>query len=493
MPAADIEKAKGETAALARRYPSVPQTEFMHLFRTARSIVGSTEEGEKALEMLAPLRVMMGSKEGATDDLDKVLKSAEITGATQDHPRFKRDIDYIAKALNVFPESTLRPVDYFETAKYSRAAAAGLSDKFLYGVGPTLAAEMGGMSTGSAIQAFNRAIVGKHMSHEALRSLADIGLIKEEDMEKTTTGSIKGILPGREIKGSRLAQENPYEWTKQILLPALKEHGITEKPAILAKISELFSKQTAAQLVGMFATQSPRIEKDIKLMEKAKGAEESAQILQAKDLNTQITAAKNVVGDLAGTLGTDLLTNTGALNAVTDGLARLNERMTNIVPGSGQEKFNRGMNKIFPTGGPGQGGAPIIVPGGASRLVKARAGSEAARRAYMATSWRHPLDKLEAQRTMGNAIQKELEAKEKFEAGRAPVSLGMHAGQRHLLGPAGAAGPAAELKGQATITNRLSISLDPGLIAKEVRSQLDAGGNLRADTGVSMPSSALPR
>jgi hypothetical protein len=50
-----------------------------------------------------------------------------------------------------------------------------------------------------------------------------------------------------------------------------------------------------------------------------------------------------------------------------------------------------------------------------------------------------------------------------------------------------------ELKGEAVIRNSLSISLDPGLIAKEIRSQLDAGGNLRADTGVSMPRLALPR
>jgi hypothetical protein len=58
---------------------------------------------------------------------------------------------------------------------------------------------------------------------------------------------------------------------------------------------------------------------------------------------------------------------------------------------------------------------------------------------------------------------------------------------------AGGLGSYTELRGAATITNSLAISLDPGLIAKEIRSQLDAGGNLRADTGVSMPRSALPR
>jgi len=52
---------------------------------------------------------------------------------------------------------------------------------------------------------------------------------------------------------------------------------------------------------------------------------------------------------------------------------------------------------------------------------------------------------------------------------------------------------ATRLTGEATIKNSLAITLDPGLIAKEVRNQMDAGGALRADTGVSMPREALPR
>jgi hypothetical protein len=51
-----------------------------------------------------------------------------------------------------------------------------------------------------------------------------------------------------------------------------------------------------------------------------------------------------------------------------------------------------------------------------------------------------------------------------------------------------------ELRGAATITNRVAIDLAPGLIAKEVQNAIQAGGNLRGDTGVSMnPSSILPR
>ena len=269
-------------------------------------------------------------------------------------------------------------------------------------------------------------------------------------------------------------------------MPAFAEHGITEKKDILAKIPQLFSKSTAAQLVSTFATQQPRIEKDVGLLEKAQGTEQAAATIMAKDLGTQLEGVKNAAGNVVSTLGTDIVGNTGALNAVSTALGKFNERLTMGTPEPG--KYNRVMDAIFP------GRAPIIVPGSAAALVKAKGVTEAARRTYAETSWRHPLDMRDARLALTNAMERELEAKQKFEASRPPVSLGMHAGQRHILG--GAAEPAApaRLEGAATIKNSFAITLDPGLIAKEVRSQLSADGNLRADTGISMnPSSILPR
>jgi hypothetical protein len=347
MTPAEIEQAKASTAKLARQYPSIPQTELMHMYRTARAITGGTEEGAAALEMMAPLRVTMGNRPDAEENMDLLLKAMEIKRVTQKPEEFKSYIDAIGRATQLFSESTLKPVQYFEMMKYGRQATAGLSEKFITRVGPTLAQEMGGMSFGQSVASFNRAIVGGHMDHGALKRLASLGLINKDDLDYLKTGEIKGLKVGRHVQGYELAQSNPYEWVRQILLPAMEKKGITKKEDVLAETAQLFSKQTAAQLVGIFATQSQRIDKDMALLEKAQGAVEAARTLQQKDPGTQLTAAKNVVGDLAGTVGADLFTNTGALNAVTGALGTLNERLTNIVPGSGQEKFNRGMGALF--------------------------------------------------------------------------------------------------------------------------------------------------
>jgi hypothetical protein len=257
----------------------------------------------------------------------------------------------------------------------------------------------------------------------------------------------------------------------------------------------------------MFATQASRIEKDMKLLEQAKGAEESARILQRGDPTTQYSALKNVTGDAIGTLGEKIFTNTGAINSLTNTISGFNERLA-IGPGSGT----------------------------ASAVINAKNAAAAARRDLAATSWNHPLDKLAAKSALADAIQKEFDEKQKFHLTRPESLPGTHPAAMRLLGVprvispldhvaamqpvaphmvvverihhdklgkgfnlGGAPPPSAtgftpgnlnfkELRGAATIKNSLAITLDPGLIAKEVRSQLDASGNLRgagADTGKS--------
>jgi hypothetical protein len=298
MKPAEIEEAKGITARLAKKFPAVPQTELLHLYRTARAITGSTEEGASALEMMAPLRVLMGTKTDSEENMDLLLKAMEIKGVTQHPAEFKSYIDAIGRATQVFSESTLKPVQYFEMMKYGRQATGGLSERFITRVGPTLAQEMGGMSFGQSVASFNRAIVGGKMDHSALENLASLGLIDKDDLDYLKNGEIKGLKVGRHIQGSQLAQSDPYEWTRQVLLPAMEKHGITKTEDIRSKISELFSKQTAAQLVGIFATQSSRIDKDVALLEKAQGAEQAAKTFMEKDLSTQVQGFTNTIGVL---------------------------------------------------------------------------------------------------------------------------------------------------------------------------------------------------
>jgi hypothetical protein len=399
----EIEEGKRLAARLSTKYPSVSQTALMHMFRTAVATTGDVEEAKKAMEPLAPLRVVaQAAHPGAdvTEDMDKLIKGLEIKGVTQHPEEFKEYMQGIAKGLNAFGD-TLKPYQYYEMFKYGRQATPGLSSDFILKVAPTVAQEMGGSSFGKAVSSFNAAIVGGVMKHSAIKDFLNLGLVRPEDVIYTTTGSIKGLKPGKHVEGWRTAQADPYAWVQQYLLPALNKAGVTSREDILGRIPQLFQNQITGQLIGLLLTQQPRIEKDIRMLSGAKGLE-AADIYGAKDLGVQVQGFKNAVSNSTATLGERLIVNTGALNSVTDSLNRMNEKMVNAKPGSGQEKFDRVMNSIFapepaePAGYAAAKRQTANLGNAAIRLDTAGAEAREARRRYDDVSYFHQIDKTRA-------------------------------------------------------------------------------------------------
>ena len=185
--------------------------------RNARSIVGSDQGAAKLMDDIASLYVVAqgsninASPEQVTGDLEQLLKGIEMKGATQNPQEFRSMMERIAKGLNAFGD-TLKPTDYYEMIKYARQAGLTLSNDFMVGVAPSIAQAMRGSSAGRAFSDFNRAIVGGHMEHAGFKELLSLGLLKEEDVDRTKTGEIKGLKPGHRIAGAEEAAANPYCW-----------------------------------------------------------------------------------------------------------------------------------------------------------------------------------------------------------------------------------------------------------------------------------------
>lgn len=305
MSAVDMLHAELEASKLSKDNPAFSQTDVMHMLRNARSVVGSYEEAAHIMEPMLKLRtVALGANPhnaaALSEDFDKLIKGMEIKGVTQDLPKFTRYMDGMAKAINTFGD-TLRPTDYYEMFKYGRQATTNLSEKYMNSVAPTLAQELGGSSAGTAQAAFFRAIVGGKMSNLATNELDKVGLLDPSKIVRTKTGNVKGVGPGG-VMGSKLAAENPYEWVQQYLLPAFKKAGITDPHDIQERIARVFSNQVAAQMVGIFATQQGRIEKDARLQEGARGLE-SAKDINRKDPLVAWEAFKAQATNLATVIG----------------------------------------------------------------------------------------------------------------------------------------------------------------------------------------------
>ena len=497
MPAAEIESGKLLAASLAHRFPSIPQTDILHTYGTALATTGSAEDAAAAVKSLAPLSVILaqqpGGAAGASEQLDAIVKSAELRGISQDPEALKRFADAAARSAEVF--QNVKPVELFETMRHARQAGLGLSEEFTSKILPTIIQEMGGPSTGTTLAAFNRAIVGGKMEHSALKRLADLGLVDKNDLDALkSTGEFKGLKPGAHIQGYKLAQENPYEWVQKYLLPALAKKGITEKEGILATVPELFSKSTAAQLVDLFATQQTKIGKDRGLLDRATGLR-GAETYMQKDVGVQIEGVKNASMDLAETVGGNLATHTDALNKLSGALGAFNEKMTGAGPvaslavaAGAATAALAAFTAVVTAGRWAIGG---VTGAAAAAGVGARGLGAAAVGLFSPIPLALAGGALAASTTRLNAGEDERARQLKYGQGwlsNAPPGAG-------AFSPlAGGLGHFTELKGAADVTVKVGVDLSPGLVEKAVNQAIDARGNMRVgDTGVSMPTSLLPR
>jgi hypothetical protein len=384
----EIKEAGDLAGSMSAKYKSLSQTEIMHTARNVRSVVGTFEEATKIIDPLMKLRVVAQGahpekSEELGEDFDKLVKGMEIKGVTQDLGKFNHYIDGMAKALNVFGD-TLRPTDYYEMFKYGRAATNALSDDFMLKTAPTLAQELGGSSAGKALSSFHTQFVGGKMSNKAVEMLDDLGLIDKDKIIKTSTGNVKGVKPGGIIGGGYLTpgQEDPYLWVNKVLIPAMQKKGMTSEqindamkgisgPQLPkgAKEQEVIaaaaSQQTTAQMMGIFATQQARIEKDKHLVENAEGAS-AAERFQRDDpkvIRKSIEAqVDNLLGNTANPFQPGV--NTG-MNWLASGLSYMSERAKKDPLRSGAEiAFGAGavsamsadatmatLGKVFGTGG----------------------------------------------------------------------------------------------------------------------------------------------
>jgi hypothetical protein len=289
--------------------------------------------------------------EDVSEDFDQLIKGLEIKGVTQNPKQFQEYMEGIAKGINVFGD-TLKPYQYYEMFKYGRQATSALSEKFILGTAPTLAKELGGQGLGAAVSAFNRLLVSGVGKKGSFEELARLGLLdKGAVADIPGTGEGQGIKPGRTVQGWRLAQSDPYEWTKDYLLPALAKAGITDKDQVMREIGVLFQSQRAAQLVNLLATQQGRISKDYNLLGNAQGLSAADRAIR-EDPGLSWQGLKSATASLVGAAGqsirvADLFTQWGqAISRFTEGLTQETDAQQRGAPSPAAEEERRRLNRL---------------------------------------------------------------------------------------------------------------------------------------------------
>lgn len=319
-----VQVASVKAAELSRRYPTVSQAEIIRMIQSQMAVTGDFHHGMDAIADNVRLRAVVRMKDPHAplgEQFEYLNKGMEILGQTSDPAKHHAAMQSIARATNFFGH-TINLEDYYQMAIRSKGAASRMSTDFMFGVMPTLASEMRGASAGNALYSFNRAIVGGAMKHSAIKTLADMGLVDESKVDKTKTGSIKGIRPGG-IHGWQVAQSDPDRWVAEYLKPAFAKKGVTDPDKADAVLTSMFSSGTAAQFVKLLWNQAARIEKDRAGIARAEGLE-AAERNQSRDTGTAIAGVNTAFQNLTATLtGPVLERAVPVINEVSGALNRL--------------------------------------------------------------------------------------------------------------------------------------------------------------------------
>lgn len=271
----EIKRVQEESADISTRVKGSKIHETMETFKDLRSVLLHPEEAHELLETTAKTRAAMNAVDKTghmAEGLPYAIKGAEVLGLAQDPKRYEAYMDSFVKAQQVVGK-TITPEQQYEFAKYAKASGVTLSDRFKMTTGVSLSQELGGSTTGQSIDQFVKQVVGgfQGQQHSAAKEFVDLGLANKEDFETTKTGEIKGMKPGRHVKGWKLAQTDPDRYVNEYIVPAMEAQGITSQEDQIAKVRRLFPAGRSADVVSKMITQRESFANHAKLYEQAQG------------------------------------------------------------------------------------------------------------------------------------------------------------------------------------------------------------------------------
>ncbi len=281
---------RAETAAIAasRGAPNLSVSEIMELHKEARSAVQHAQEAFELIPDLAKAASVLKGMGVQNANIADIVKGGESLGLMNDPKRFHAYLEGQVKAMNVMGK-TITTEQIYEAAKYSKAAGASLSDKFLNLVMPSLIQEMHGSSAGDALAMMSKTLRGglQH-KHLPVEKLNEIGMLEDPSkIRRSKTGQIMGYA-GKVVGDHELATD-PQAFAK-IYNEHMEAHGITELEDKLKFITETLPS-TAANAMRILIQQEETLKQHAERYTAAPGLDKAAE--------NQLQDASAAVGNLA--------------------------------------------------------------------------------------------------------------------------------------------------------------------------------------------------
>jgi hypothetical protein len=274
--ASDQMRIGAEADRLTTRYPSVGFTEALEMARQARGMMGDTERGLAILPDLVKALVALQTAKGtdaAPEELGRLLRGIDNAGKNSAGDLgIKNTRDIIAGLVRATQVEgrELNVGDMWAFMRRAKIAGPGLSTEFLANVAPALVQDMTAPTAGTALSsAFQAFVIGSNAV-----------MNKDNIAEQMRLG-----LRGKDgLKGANLFGTNPYEWVKQVLLPALQQDGVdvNNDTALAQSIAKLSKNTNATAMLTKMLQQRQQYDRLIEQYRTAVGPE-AADTAAAKD------------------------------------------------------------------------------------------------------------------------------------------------------------------------------------------------------------------
>lgn len=363
VPAAERQHITDESLKLAVEAKNVTQSSIMELWKEMRSVMTDPHEVDHIIGPMVKAKSILdaGDSSGtASHGLGLLIKGAESIGAAKDPERFAHLLDGYVKAMQVMGK-TITPEGIYEMQKYSKAAGARWSDRFILTTAQSLGQEMGGSTAGNSIQMAQKQIVGGMQNlHSKAKEFARIGLIDEKNLDYLKTGEVKGVKAGvkHAVKGDDLAATDLDKWVYTVLLPHLEKAGVKKEGDQLAWIQKNFTS-TAADVISKMVTQRESFEAHAHQYQAASGTK--GQALNRDDALTGLQSVSKSLETFAGVVTAPVMKDAAhGLDAIA---GRIGSFSTSV------EAFNKAHPDIAKYEGGAALGAGLAGAGAASAAV----------------------------------------------------------------------------------------------------------------------------
>lgn len=319
IPRVEQLKIAAEADRLTSLYPSAGLVNVMEMARQARNMMGDTDRGLAILPQLVKGLVALQTAKGtdaAPDELSQLLRGIDNAGKNVGGDLGIQQTRDVIAGLVRASQIEGRELDVGQMWAFMRRAkiaGPGFSTEFLANVAPALIQDMTAPGAGTALSsAFQAFVIGSN----AVASKKNI--LEQERL---------GIRKNGKLVNSQLMGENPYQWVKEVLLPALQKDGvdIDNDTALAEAIAKMSRNTPAASMLTKMLQQREQMDRLIEQYKAAAGPD-AAEEARFKDPFVAWKGFIESLRNLAAAVGEDTMpTIVAGLNGLANGINALQQ------------------------------------------------------------------------------------------------------------------------------------------------------------------------